>query len=525
VVDVVPDEARRWDPVNWQLCDPARPTTIVSGGPGRRRWDFMRLPDEPIEALAEEATAWRLLAPWGMRPDTARLERHVVYTFRACWADAWRRGRLLLAGDAAHLMPPFAGQGLCSGLRDAANLAWKLDLVLAGRASDALLDSYPSERIPHARAVIGLSMALGQVICIADPAEARARDERMLAEARAQQAPIAAQMPPLGPGCFAAGSPAAGALFVQGRVRRGGREGRFDDVLGSGFALVSPHGDPAAQLAPEQAGFFASLGGVTTHVGAGGAPVVDLGGDYARCCARSSRATPDRRAGARLPAPGPTPTVARPPEELPTMPRPRLLLASALAAVLAAPLALAAELPPERPTTPYRAVVRNSYSMFEGGSGRSGGDTIEIRVAGPRLYEKSRIMEEKAVIVDTEQRSVLEFDPKDEERIAARFGLNDAPIPYVGGRSAIAAIDPAWGEPRVTGEDKVAKRGCTVLEYGTAEDGAVACVSKEGVVLRLRLAWPGYEREFEILDFSPGRQDEKWFQPPKGFQVVEGASD
>lgn len=208
------------------------------------------------------------------------------------------------------------------------------------------------------------------------------------------------------------------------------------------------------------------------------------------------------------------------------MPGPRLLLVSALAASLAAPPAGAAtELPPEQPTTPYRAKVRNSYSMFEGGSGRSGGDTIEIRVAGPRLYEKSRIMEEKAVIVDTEQRTVLEFDPKDQEKIAARFALNDAPIPYVGGRAAIAAIDPAWGEPRVAGQDKVAKRGCTVLEYGTPEDGAVACVSKEGVVLRLRLAWPGYEREFEVLEFSPGRQDEKWFQPPKGFQVVEGASD
>jgi len=124
VVDVLPHAPRPWNPPNWELCDPARPTTLVSGGPGRRRWEFMRLPGETIEELDREETAWRLLAPWDVHPANARLERHAVYTFRARWADAWRRDRLLLAGDAPHLMPPFAGQGMCSGMRDAANLAW-----------------------------------------------------------------------------------------------------------------------------------------------------------------------------------------------------------------------------------------------------------------------------------------------------------------------------------------------------------------------------------------------------------------
>jgi hypothetical protein len=203
----------------------------------------------------------------------------------------------------------------------------------------------------------------------------------------------------------------------------------------------------------------------------------------------------------------------------------RLVLLAVAAAVAAGPAARAeAELPPERPTTAYRAKVRNTVSVAGAGGGRTAGDTLEIRVSGPRLFEASQVLAAKSVIVDTGKREVLEFDPEAEDGVAARFALDDAPIPFVDGRSAIAAIDPAWGAPRIVGEDEVAKRSCTVLEFGRPdEDGARACVSKQGVVLRLRMVWPGYEREFETLDFDPGRQDEKWFRPPKGFQIVEGA--
>ena len=144
----------------------------------------MRLPAETADELSAEETAWRLLEPWGIGPAEANLERHTVYTFQARWCDTWRRERLLLAGDSAHLMPPFAGQGMCSGLRDAVNLAWKLDLVLDGRAGDRILDSYGPERAEHVRHFIEASMALGEVICLPDPIAAAQRDQAMQADLR-----------------------------------------------------------------------------------------------------------------------------------------------------------------------------------------------------------------------------------------------------------------------------------------------------------------------------------------------------
>ncbi len=148
VVDVALHEPRVFDPPNLQVCDPRRPTTVVSGGPGRRRWEFMCLPGETLEALDEEAAAWRFLEPWDVRPDNDTMVRHAGYRFHARWATRWHEGRIFVAGDAAHQTPPFAGQGMCAGLRDAANLAWKLDYAL-GHPAAALLETYDTERIPQ----------------------------------------------------------------------------------------------------------------------------------------------------------------------------------------------------------------------------------------------------------------------------------------------------------------------------------------------------------------------------------------
>ncbi|KOX02494.1 3-(3-hydroxyphenyl)propionate hydroxylase [Streptomyces sp. NRRL B-3648] len=182
--DVELREPRGFVPTNVQLCDPARPTTLVGSGPGHRRWEFMRLPGERAADLNREETAWRLLAPFGVTPDTARLLRSTTYIFQARWADEWRAGHMLIAGDAAHLMPPFAGQGMCSGVRDVVGLAWRLDLVLRGTAPESLLDSYTEERRTQVRESILASVQLGRLICVTDAAAAAERDATVLANRR-----------------------------------------------------------------------------------------------------------------------------------------------------------------------------------------------------------------------------------------------------------------------------------------------------------------------------------------------------
>ncbi len=143
-----------------QFCDPDRPATYVRGVGDRRRWEIRLDPGDPDEFSPEQTWAW--LARW-IGPGDARLERSAVYVFRSRLARRWRAGRVLLAGDAAHQMPPFMGQGLCAGVRDAANLAWKLAALQGGAAPD-LLDSYETERAPNARAFIALSVDLGRLI-------------------------------------------------------------------------------------------------------------------------------------------------------------------------------------------------------------------------------------------------------------------------------------------------------------------------------------------------------------------------
>jgi 2-polyprenyl-6-methoxyphenol hydroxylase-like FAD-dependent oxidoreductase len=298
VLDVLPhdtDRVESWEPRNLQICDPARPTTVVSAGPGRRRWEFFLLPDEDPQMFEDDAYAWQLLKPWQLTPENADMERAAVYRFRAMCCESWRSGRLLLAGDAAHLMPPFMGQGLCSGVRDAANLAWKLDAVLRGTASPDLLDTYTSERRAHVQHAIGMSVELGKVICIGDPEEAAGRDAAMLAAGgRPEQALPPVPPPTLGPGVGRRrpdGSPLgpAGQFAGHGVVRLpDGRVGPHDDLVSPAFALGAGF-DAREHLTDESVRAFVRLGGVFEHFVAADAElchepgfrqVADVGGFY-----------------------------------------------------------------------------------------------------------------------------------------------------------------------------------------------------------------------------------------------------
>ncbi|RFA18829.1 bifunctional 3-(3-hydroxy-phenyl)propionate/3-hydroxycinnamic acid hydroxylase MhpA [Subtercola boreus] len=281
VVDYEPLDDREWPAFVTQYCDPAQPATAVNSGPGRRRFEFMRRAETSVEDLARAETAWLLMAPFGVTPENATLERHAVYTFRGRWANEWRRGRVLLAGDSAHLMPPFLGQGLCSGLRDASALAWRLSLVEAGRAGTGLLDSYVSERSSHVREIVEAAVAIGELVCELDPDRAAERDSAMKAERADPDAVfVEPPHPRLGePSLTMPGDTAAGRLSVQGRIEEDGITGLFDDLRGGGWQLILLADEAPLTVPSELARWFESIGGTITEVAANG-QVRDVDGTY-----------------------------------------------------------------------------------------------------------------------------------------------------------------------------------------------------------------------------------------------------
>lgn len=282
VVDVIPKVEMEFSPRNLQICDPKRPTTLAMAGPGRRRWEFMLVPGESKEEFRDVQVAWNFLKPWNITPENADIERHVVYTFNAKWVKNWRQGRLILTGDAAHLTPPFLGQGLSSGIRDAANIAWKLDLVLQGKIGEEILDTYSEERVPHMATLIEAATHLGKIITVADEKRAKERDDALL---NGTYPPLPA-LPDLDHGILYkhGENKLAGTLSLQAKVKRGETVDLFDNVMGNGWKVISLNKDAAEYLDENQKEYLQAIGAECVTVvdeATNNESVVDADGKYA----------------------------------------------------------------------------------------------------------------------------------------------------------------------------------------------------------------------------------------------------
>ncbi|MFN3001697.1 bifunctional 3-(3-hydroxy-phenyl)propionate/3-hydroxycinnamic acid hydroxylase [Mycolicibacterium wolinskyi] len=253
-------------------ADPERPYASISIAHGIRRFEFMIHADETDEQAEDPEFVARLLAPFVPHPDKVDVIRRRVYTHHSRIAGAFRKGRMMLAGDAAHLMPVWQGQGYNSGIRDAANLGWKLAAVVNGHAGDALLDSYDTERRKHARAMIDLSTMVGRVISPTNRRVAALRDKvirgasvvptlkRYVLEMRFKP------MPRYDQGAVYHAKPPtptapAGTLFIQPRVdTRTQSNVLLDDVIGPGFAVLCWNNNPRTLLGAEAFDRWKALG-------------------------------------------------------------------------------------------------------------------------------------------------------------------------------------------------------------------------------------------------------------------------
>jgi len=224
-----------------QYCNPQRPSTYLICPGNHRRWELSIQPGEDPQALATPEGTWKLLAPW-ITPDDGELWRQASYRFHALVAKQWRNQRFFVAGDSAHQQPPFLGQGMCQGVRDAVNLCWRLEAVLQEGAADTLLDTYGVERKAHVTALTTRIKAIGQLITQRDVDKARARDAALLEACGGVVQPMPRQdvQPALSAGLLSTVlHPARGTIFPQPMLELAdGRCVRMDEVYPAGWQII-----------------------------------------------------------------------------------------------------------------------------------------------------------------------------------------------------------------------------------------------------------------------------------------------
>lgn len=263
-----------------QVCNPDQPIAIVNIGPNHHRFSFRVEGDADKEELVKPENVWARVTEY-FGPEDAKLIRVANYTFLSLIVDSWKKDRILLAGDAAHQMPPFLAQGMVSGIRDARNLAWKLDLVLSGHRED-ILDSYQSEREAHVRNITEKAIELGRVQTMRDPVAAKVRDEKMIAARKANQKPDKLEYPPLKGGLIFN----YGDLLPQGIVSSNKRTALFDEIMGSEWLVITSSRDALSDISTDNLQKWKSLGGTQAVFSIanmyGGSDLSDTGGVYTR---------------------------------------------------------------------------------------------------------------------------------------------------------------------------------------------------------------------------------------------------
>ncbi len=258
-------------PQSVQIAEPSRPRSAFKEmGPKHSRVELMVMPGEDPDDMLTDAKLWPLLGEWNLAPENSEIVRRSHYTFRSLIAHRWRDGRILLIGDAVHVMPPFLGQGLCSGVRDAANLVWKLDLVLSGRAGDALLDTIEIERRPQVRSVTEESVRMGSMILETDPAKIEMRDAML----RTGHLPPPSRAGMLSGVLSGAASgqvvPPVGTVSPQMLFSDRERTALMDDITGARWRLLTRDPQVAPALQPKHRALLDTLGMRMFRLGADG---------------------------------------------------------------------------------------------------------------------------------------------------------------------------------------------------------------------------------------------------------------
>ncbi len=271
---VIDAKIKRWWPERHILkfwSDNRRPVVDIALGLGNHRWEFPLEPHESEDQFATKELLWALLNSMGVTAEDVEIHQHAFYRHHVRAAERWRDGRVFLLGDAGHLMPPWAGQGMQSGIRDAFNLSWKLHLVIAGlvagAAAETLLDSYEAERAPNVAFMTAESERLGRIIKMQMTAseKAEALFAAVFGKLGIKPPPLPIALPPQLDTGWLSGVPVKGNALgkmppqpVMGTAK--GRYGKLDDLIGSGFVLLGENCDPTKLLSQDQRAEWDRLG-------------------------------------------------------------------------------------------------------------------------------------------------------------------------------------------------------------------------------------------------------------------------